>query len=221
MLRNQQPKASQEGASSSNLELTRSLNEKEDDFKHLASSIGSSRLPIVDAIRVLCSFIIICAHLDMLFRQDKTKHRRLTEDEYGATLKVSLKCISATVVQGFFNLSGLVVAYQFLTNRVESFCSSLLARPFRMIVPLALVQVVDLGVYLLDLGYFNYQSKPKWQIVEQDFSSPRFVFSSSLNGPLWVIEDFFYLPYVSRIIDMFGDIQDSLVLSFADFPLPS
>ncbi len=198
MLRNQQIKSGSEGTPAGHegfdVESAEASFPKEESKLNNAISIGNTRLPIVDAIRVLCSFIIICAHLDMLFRKESNTHRRLEEDDDGQTLKVALKCITGTVVQGFFNLSGFVVAYQFLTNRVDSLRASLLSRPFRMLIPLALVQIVDLGLYLSDLAYFNYQSKPSWETVQDDFSSLRFVFASSLNGPLWVIEAFFFLP---------------------------
>lgn len=169
--------------------------DQQNGSKPKTASMGSGRLPVLDAIRVICSFIIVCAHLDMLFRKKDNNHRRLDdESDSGQGWKLTFKCVTATVVEGFFNLSGFVVAHHFLTYRVDSLCSSLLSRPFRMLVPLALVQLVDLGLYLSDLAYFNYQSMPSWRTVKQDFSSPRFVFAASLNGPLWVMEAFFYLP---------------------------
>ena len=172
------------------------------------------RLVVIDAIRVIGCFIILCGHVDMLFRRSNKKgkgthhHRFLlleeADGENDDATKHGLKCITTVVVQTFFNIVGFVLSYQLNHNTSKNKTSttgttssnasirniqlSLLSRPFRLLIPLVVVQCLNLGIYWYlpnTFTYYNYQKRPpSSKVLQQYFHNglQGFLFASILNG---------------------------------------
>ena len=177
------------------------------------TSTTNHRLVVIDAIRVIGCFIILCGHVDMLFRRSNKKgkgthhHRFLlleeADGENDDATKHGLKCITTVVVQTFFNIVGFVLSYQLNNNTsnktsttgttssnasIRNIQLSLLSRPFRLLIPLVVVQCLNLGIYWYlpnTFTYYNYQKRPpSSKVLQQYFHNglQGFLFASILNG---------------------------------------
>jgi len=157
----------------------------------------------LEGLRVLCCLMIVLGHLDVLDPHlagiSKTSlGRGLLGDSPQAR---ALKGITRTAVECFFAISGYAFALPHVLGGFsrQKAAIDLIKRFPRLILPLIPVHLLVLILWSTESAWFNYHSIPPSEQIKAAYTQNGLIslfFSSILNGPIWVVEWFAYVPFI-------------------------
>uniref|UniRef100_A0A0G4HMI5 Acyltransferase 3 domain-containing protein n=1 Tax=Chromera velia CCMP2878 TaxID=1169474 RepID=A0A0G4HMI5_9ALVE len=190
-------------------------NAKKSEAKNTPSDTTISRILPLDGLRVISALVVAFHHIqsvdyslsDLKAPSDATAFLQDGEKPFVAPSGMFLWLLASNPgVYCFLIISGAVLSYpawQGKTKSVDHYDRVLFKRYFRLALPLVPAHVVHLLLWHYGLAKGSWGVAPSALSVERGFDKGLLgVFCSHLNGALWILEVFFWAPFVALPVQL-------------------